>query len=84
MEWSGNAVIGWQASSSYYRNHPLSGTSNARQVACLNTGSSYNTVIFKLSSTSKEYCKGYVSIYKGLNKELCMSCIQKYIFGYLF
>ena len=57
MEWSGNAVIGWQASqssSSYYRNHPLSGTSDARQVACLNTAtSSYNTVVFKLSSVSK-------------------------------
>ena len=54
MEWSGNAVIGWQASSSRYRNHPLSGTSNAKQVACLNTAtSSYNTVLFKLSSASK-------------------------------
>ena len=54
MEWSGNAVIGWQASRSYYRNHPLSGTSDAKQVACLNTTtSSYNTVVFKLSSVSK-------------------------------
>ena len=54
MEWSGNAVIGWQASRSYYRNHPLSGTSDAKQVACLNTAtSSYNTVLFKLSSVSK-------------------------------
>ena len=53
MEWSGNAVIGWQASSSYYRNHPLSGTSNAKQIACLDTASSYNTVLFKLSSVSK-------------------------------
>ena len=53
MEWSGNAVIGWQASSSYYRNHPLSGTSNARQVACVNTASNYSTVLFKLSSVSR-------------------------------
>ena len=54
MEWSGNAVIGWQASSFYYRNHPLSGTSDAKQVACLNTTtSSYNAVVFKLSSVSK-------------------------------
>ena len=54
MEWSGNAVIGWQASSFYYRNHPLSGDRDAKQVACLNTAtSSYNTVVFKLSSASK-------------------------------
>ena len=53
MEWSGNAVIGWQASSSYYRNHPLSGTSNAKQIACLNNATSYNPVLFKLSSVSK-------------------------------
>ena len=54
MEWSGNAVIGWQASRYRYRNHPLSGTSDAKQVACLNTAtSSYNTVVFKLSSVSK-------------------------------
>ena len=46
-------MIGWQASSSYYRNHPLSGASNAKQIACLNTASSYNTVLFKLSSVSK-------------------------------
>ena len=54
MRWSGNAVIGWQASSSYYRNHPLSGASNAKQIACLNNATSYyNTVLFKLSSVSK-------------------------------
>ena len=54
MEWSGNAVIGWQVSSFRYRNHPLSGTSDAKQVACLNTAtSSYNTVLFKLSRVSK-------------------------------
>ena len=53
MEWSGNAVIGWQASSSRYRNHPLSGNSDASEVACLNPDSSYNTVIFQLNSVGK-------------------------------
>ena len=46
-------MIGWQASSSYYRNHHLSGASNAKQIACLNNATSYNTVLFKLSSVSK-------------------------------
>ena len=47
-------MIGWQASSSYYRNHPLSGAINAKQIACLNNATSYyNTVLFKLSSVSK-------------------------------
>ena len=53
MEWSRNAVIGWQASSSRYRNHPLSGNSDASEVACLNPDSSYNTVIFQLNSVGK-------------------------------
>jgi len=53
MEWSENAVIGWQASSSHYRNHPLSGRSDASEVACLNPDSSYNTVIFQLNSVGK-------------------------------
>ena len=53
MNWNGNAIIGWQASGSYYRNHPLSSTSNAKQIACLNTESSESTVLFKINSVSK-------------------------------
>ena len=50
MEWSGEAKIGWQASSVLYAAHRLSGTANARDVACLNTPTtSSSALIYRLT-----------------------------------
>ena len=45
MEWSGEAKIGWQASSVLYEAHRLSGTTNAKDVACLNTPTTSRSVL---------------------------------------
>ena len=50
MEWSGEAKIGWQASSVLYAAHSLSGTANAKNVACLNTPiTSSSTLIYRVA-----------------------------------
>ena len=48
MEWGGG-VIGWQASSSNYTSHYLSGRSNSNDIGCLYS-SSYSAVVFRLES----------------------------------
>lgn len=65
MEWAHNATIGWQAGSSYFRNHPLSTTANANLVACLNSPHhSAANVVFQLSSVCKYLSQGHdVTIY---------------------
>ena len=45
MEWSGEAKIGWQASSVLYAAHDLSGAANAKDVACLNTPTTSSSVL---------------------------------------
>ena len=50
MQWSGEAEIGWQASSVLYEAHSLSGAANAQDVACLNTPTtSSSTLIYKVA-----------------------------------
>ena len=50
MGWSGSAKIGWQASLVLYNSHSLSGTPNAKDVACLNSpATSRNTLLYRLA-----------------------------------
>ena len=37
IDYTGGATIGFTAAHNLYANHPLSGTTNARRVACLNS-----------------------------------------------
>ena len=37
MDWNGRAVIGFNANSSLYQNHRLAGTSDANDIACLDS-----------------------------------------------
>ena len=37
MDWNGRAVIGFNANNSLYQNHRLAGTSDANDIACLNS-----------------------------------------------
>ena len=56
IKWSGlfnKAQVGWQATDSHFRTHPLSGTVNVNEVACLNNASIYTTLLFKLSLVGK-------------------------------
>ena len=46
MEWGGG-VIGWQASTSQYNSHNLSGDSNSNDVGCLYSDH-YTAVVFKI------------------------------------
>ena len=61
MEWSGNAIIGWQASSVLYATHSLSGTTNAKDVACLNTPTtSSSTLIYRVAQ--RNFGRGWMLI----------------------
>ena len=46
MEWGGG-VIGWQASTSQYNSHYLSGKSISHDVGCLYS-TTYSAVVFKI------------------------------------
>lgn len=49
MLWSGNATIGFNTDGSFYQNHILSGTSDAKDIACLNSPlSMWSNVLFQL------------------------------------
>ena len=51
MNWSGGATIGFIADSSFYANHPLSGTANANDVACVNSPATvWSNVFYDLIS----------------------------------
>jgi len=49
MLWSGNATIGFNTDGSFYQNHIFSGTSHAKDIACLNSPlSMWSNVLFQL------------------------------------
>ena len=48
MEWGGG-VIGWQASTSEYNSHYLSGESNSSEVGCLYSDT-YSAIVFKIDN----------------------------------
>ena len=48
MEWGGG-VIGWQANTSEYNSHYLSGDSNSSEVGCLYSNT-YSAIVFKLDN----------------------------------
>ena len=53
MGWSGNATIGFSAAGNFYQNHYLSGTLDAKSIACLNsTISMRSNIIYQLSKNS--------------------------------
>ena len=50
MGWSGNATIGFSAAGNFYQDHLLSGTPNAKRVACMNlTSSMRSNIVYQLS-----------------------------------
>lgn len=49
MTWSGNATIGFNAGGSHFENHPLSGTSSAKSIACMNYDTVWANLVFKLT-----------------------------------
>lgn len=60
MGWSGNATIGFSAAGNFYQNHHLSGTPNAKTIACMNlTGSVRSNIVYQLSK-----CLGIASNWK--------------------
>ena len=61
MEWSG-ATIGWSQSSSVYRTHPLSGSSNSDEIGCRYSFIS-SAVIFRLEYDCEFSLHMYISIY---------------------
>ena len=54
MEWSGRATIGYYADGDLYENHPLTGSPNAREIACLGYNSSqpsqWTNLVYSLST----------------------------------
>lgn len=57
MEWGGG-VISWQASTSEYGSHMLSGLSNSNDVGCLNRDSSnYTSIVYRLDIREFLFCK---------------------------
>ena len=52
MEWSDAAVIGYNAGSDPYENHPLSGTIQSRLIGCVHLpNSTLNNVVYNLSDS---------------------------------
>ena len=50
MTWNGNATIGFNAGGTWFENHPLSRTSNANSVACLNNSRTvWTNLVYKLT-----------------------------------
>lgn len=50
MSWHGNATVGFNAGGTWFDNHPLSGTSNANSVSCLNyTTTSWTNLVYRLT-----------------------------------
>ena len=53
MTWSGNATIGFNAGGSQFENHPLSGSSIAQSIGCMNYNSTvWTNLLFKLTPNS--------------------------------
>ena len=51
MEWYRSPTIGFQADSTLYKNHDLSGKSTSEDIACLNAPrSNWSNVVYKLDS----------------------------------
>ena len=49
LEWSANATIGFNTDGTLYRNHYLSGSSSAVNIACLNSlDSPWSSVVYQL------------------------------------
>ena len=68
MTWHGNATIGFNTDGSFFVNHPLSGTSSANQVACLN----YPTTVWKNLVYPLNPQIGETTLIAGL---LCKHCL---------
>ena len=56
MEWSVRATIGYYADGDLYENHPLTGSPNANEIACLGNSSSqpsqWTNVVYHVSSNA--------------------------------
>ena len=49
MDWNGRAVIGFNANNTLYQNHRLAGTSDANDIACLDSpGTVWTNVVYLL------------------------------------
>jgi hypothetical protein len=73
MTWSGNATIGFNAGGSQYENHPLSGSSITRSIACMNYSSTvWINLLFKLTPNSKQHC--YYCLYTIIQHLLNFHC----------
>ena len=50
VQWSDGSVIGFNAGGSYYANHPLSDSIEARDIDCVHSpGSEWNNVVYDLN-----------------------------------
>ena len=49
MDWSGRATIGFNAGGEYYANHPLGRQPFSNAVACLNSNSEWNNIVYDLT-----------------------------------
>ena len=63
MQWSGEAIIGFNAAEEYYETHPHSGTLQANAVDCVHAeqGGRVNNVIFDLV---REGSHGSINIHR--------------------
>ena len=50
LGWSGRATVGFNAGGSYYANHPLSGSQLSTTIACANPNSTWNNIVYDLTT----------------------------------
>ena len=54
LNWSGRTTIGFNAGGNYYANHPLSLKPFVNAVSCLNNDSTWNNIIYDLTSPTQD------------------------------
>jgi len=72
VTWPGNATIGFNAGGTLFQNHPLSGTTAASDIACLNYSTTvWTNLIYRLTPSGKNFinlmhprnqCTNYTSL----------------------
>ena len=64
LGWSGRATVGFNAGGSYYANHPLSGSQLSNEIACANPNSTWNNIVYDLTSNKSRF--GSISVSRSL------------------
>ncbi len=73
MDWGGGATIGYHADGDFYKNHALTGSESANEIACTNSPDSpWSNVVYRLtvSGTSNQFAIHPIVITRAIGFQL--------------